>query len=425
MAFRVCANRLDEPGGAAIQRMMDECAAAGGRIVEVPAGVYELWDAVHLRSGVRLVGEPGAVLVKRPSVQSRVVDYLGYGFQEFTVAEPDLFSAGMGVHIADDHSGGFYDTVATIIARDGDTFFIDRAFHHDYQPGGNAVVTSLHPLVEGIGVENASLESITLDGNPQETRTLNGCRGGGVFLLRSRGLTIRDVEVRGYHGDGISFQQCVDISVLRCHVHHNTGAGLHPGSGSVRYVMQGNTVHDNGGCGLFYCLRTSHSRCIGNLLEGNGDAGISIGERDTDHLVRGNVIRRNGAGIQFRRPLARGGDRVVIEDNDIGPNGVAVAPGEIILPEGLRDVTITHNRFAPAGSCAVHVGPGCERIAVASNQVSGREQQAADIGGNVSEVALSGPDGIPAVGPEALPLDGARHLGIASLSSWSGIEGQD
>src|SRR5438128_158095 len=97
-----------------IQRMIDDRAARDGGTVEIPAGVYAMHDALHLRSGVRVVGERGTILRKVPSVSSPLVDYLGYGHREFTVAEPEKFRAGMGVHILDNNSGGFYTTVATI-----------------------------------------------------------------------------------------------------------------------------------------------------------------------------------------------------------------------------------------------------------------------------------------------------------------------
>lgn len=407
----------------AIQQAVDECAAKGGGTAKVPAGVYHLHDAVHLRNGVRLVGEDGAVLLKAPSIQGAVLDYLGYGFYEFTLKDPGSFEPGMGVHICDDNSGGFYDTVATIVARSGNTFLIDRMLNHDYDPGHNARVTTLFPLVEATGVHDAAVENVTLDGNVQEARTLNGCRGGGVFFIRSRAMGVKGVEVRSWHGDGISFQQCADVRVTGCRVHHNTGHGLHPGSGSVRYVLQNNQVSDNGGCGLYYCLRTTHSICADNRFERNGDAGISIGERDTDHLIRGNTIRGNGSGICFRRPLACGGDRVVIQDNTLGPNGGEKAQAEIIVPERLHDVYVAHNRFAAGAHAPLSVGTGCERITFYGNRVGDRTQAASDTEGETGAVRTSNGGPVPEVGPAALPLDGARHLDIARLPPWSGEDG--
>jgi len=398
--------------GDAIQRAVERCASAGGGMVRVRAGVYRLRSAVRLRSGVALVGEPGAVLLREPSIERPIADYLGYGLREFTVTDPSGLEPGMGVHLTDDGAGGFYDTVANIVRRDGNRFTLDRPLNHDYSPRARGRVATLFPVVEGVGIERARVERLVLDGNPDETRVLNGCRGGGLFLLGCRDVRVTGLEVRHFRGDGISFQQCCDVRVVGCDVHHCSGAGLHPGSGSVRYVFQGNRSHRNGGCGLFYCLRTTHSLCAGNRFEENGDAGISIGELDTDHRIAGNTVRGNGSGIHFRTPLAHGGDRVIVESNTIGPNG---GPAEIVLTERLRDVCVRGNHFSGGERPALRVGPGCERIAFEANTVAGREQRAEDVAGDAA--AIGGWRDI-AVGPAALPLDGARHLGVAKLPRW-------
>jgi hypothetical protein len=333
--------------------------------------------------------------------------------------DPELFEVGMGVFLADRNAGGFYTTVGTIVSREGDRFYLDQALHHDYMPGAEATVSSLFPLVQGRGIAEAAIENLVLDGNIAETRTLNGCRGGGVFLLRSNRVGIRNVEVRHYNGDGISFQQCTDIVVQACRVHDNRGGGLHPGSGSVRYVMEENHLHHNGGYGLFYCLRTTHSRCARNTIEWNGRAGISIGEMDTDHWICHNTVAHNGGpAIEFREPILQSGDRVYIEENRFVSNRRAVSNGidaEIVIPENLHDIAIVNNRFETAGK-AVRIGAHCERIRVADNHINGQDQNAGDLigasGGRADDFSLTPPD------LAGLPLNGARHLGIPQLNSW-------
>jgi len=401
-----------------LQRAVDDVSAAGGGVVEIPAGTYMMHDALHLRSHVRVVGELGTILRKVPSVTSPLLDYIGYGHYEFSIKEPDKFRVGMGVHICDNGSGGFYDTVATIIARERGYFFIDRMLNHDYLPTAGGRVASLFSLIEGWQVTDAAVENLTLDGNPEETLTLNGCRGGGVFLLMAQRVRLEKIEVRHYKGDAISFQQCTDIVIRRCHLHDNTGGGLHPGSGTVRYYMEGNHSHNNGGCGIFYCLRTTHSICADNRLERNGQAGISIGERDTDHLIRGNTIVGNQKqGIEFRAPLVHGGDRVRIEANVIGPNCRGDAAHEIGIPRGLQDIHIAVNTFQPGRGKALSVAPGCARISFVGNTIGGRKQEPADIEGSREAVRLEAPSNLPPVGPQALPLDGARHLNIKKLTA--------
>src|SRR5262245_19029663 len=95
---------------AELQSIIDKAAVRGG-VAKLPAGTFMMWDALHLRSGVRVVGSADkkkpTVLVKAPSVESPLADYLGYGHYEFTVKEPEKFRVGMGVHILDKHAMGF------------------------------------------------------------------------------------------------------------------------------------------------------------------------------------------------------------------------------------------------------------------------------------------------------------------------------
>ena len=406
---------------AAIQKAVDKVAAGGGGVVIVPAGTYMMHDALHLRSKVRVVGRKGAVLKKVPSVSSRIVDFLGYGHYEFTVAEPDKFRVGMGVHILDDKSGGFYTTVATITERKGDTFLIDRMLNHDYLPRSKARAVSVYPLVEGTGVRDAAVEGLVLDGNyPAETFRINGCRGGGVFLIQSQRVRIANVEVRHFNGDAISFQQCADIVVEGCHLHHNTGHGLHPGSGSVRYVMRKVRSTHNGGCGVYYCLRTTHSILEDCDLSDNGREGISIGTRDTDHLIRRNRVRNNAlTGVLFRGAVRRGGDRTILRGNAIGPNCTSKGDSEIFLTRNLRDVLIQANAIDPGDHKALRVEAGCKRVWFADNAVAGAPQQRNQVSiARGSEVGFDAPEDFPPVGPSALGADGARHLSVPKLAPW-------
>ena len=406
----------------ALQLAVDDAASAGGGVVEVPSGTYRMRDSLHLRSGVRVVGEPGTVLRKEPSISVPLLDYLGYGHYEISVTEPHRLEPGMGVYIFDDDAFGFYRTVATITSRSGDLFFIDRMLNHDYHPDRNGCVSTLFPIVSAVGVRDVAIEGIAVDGNREESRRIDGCRGAGVYLILTQRARIQGVEVRHFNGDAVSFQQCTDVVVRGSSLHDNSGGGIHPGSGSVRYLIQENEARDNGGCGVFYCLRTSHSVCEGNRLERNGQAGISVGERDTDHLIRGNTVSSNkGPGIDFRSPHAHGGDRVSIEDNGFSGNDLGVERGseraEIRIAPGIEDIRISRNRFNPGEGRALRVEPEARRISFHDNTVDGREQRATDVAGDAVSLVPAEPAELP-VGPAALPAEGARHLGFGALAPW-------
>ena len=389
-----------------LQARVDKVARQGGGTVKIPAGTYRMSDALHLRSGVHLVGQPGVILKKVPSVSSPILPWVGYGQYEFQVKEPGKFKIGMGVTIGDKKAFGFYETVATIIGKKGANFFIDRPFAHDYSPPSEAWVRSTFPLISGNNVTDVSIRHLTLDGNPREQFGINGCRGGGIILLGANQVVIENVEVTNYKGDAISFQQCTDVLIRRCHLHHNKGTGLHPGSGSVRYVMADNISEHNSGCGVFYCLRTKYSICENNILRHNARAGISVGEQDTDHLIRNNQVTDNGEpGILLREPCFQSGDRLWIEGNELANNGGAA---EIVLTRDIHQLCITGNTIRPRTGIALQVGPGCNEIYFDGNTCSVITGPA----------KLKKPAKFPAVGPQAAPLDAARHLKIEKLPRW-------
>ncbi len=401
-----------------LQAAVDGVAAAGGGEVRILAGTYEMHDALHLRSHVRIGGEGNeTVLRKAPSVSSALSANLGYGHYDISLAEPDKFRVGMGVHICDDRSGGFYDTVATLTWRRGDRFGISRMLNHDYGRHLNALVTSLFPVINGYELEDVLVEGLAIDGNKDANAYLNGCRGGGVFLQQAHAVTLRRLRVADYNGDGISFQQCRHTVIEGCCLEANTGLGLHPGSGSVGATMRGNACHGNGGDGIFYCLRVSYSLCEGNSIAGNGGVGISIGERDTDHLIRGNAIHDNAKpGIYFRdTDLAMAGSRNVIAGNSVADNCRTQGEAEIDIQGETRDVHILGNSLRPAARpgrsiAGVRIGSRAARIVMCGNCIEGGSATAVENLAGADAVTTERPATPLAVGPAHLPPDGAAHL---------------
>lgn len=395
-----------------IQCLVDEAWKRGGGTVEIPAAVYQMRDALHLRDNVRVIGETGTILQKMPGARSALAHVCGFGHYEFSVVEPEKFSVGMGVLISDDNAGGFYTTQATIVAQREKYFYIDRPFAHDYNPAQGGCVTAIHSLIDGHDVHNASVENFVLDGNwPLETNNLNGCRGGGVFLLNAHNILIHNVEVRQFNGDAISFQQCTDITVSHCSAHHNSGGGIHPGSGSVRYYLLNNRIEGNGGCGIFYCLRTTHSLCEKNTISRNGLDGISVGERDTDHILKNNVIVENkAAGIRLRAPVIQSGDRLWIEGNELRNNNQEGKSAELLIAHDLHDICFIRNQMRTDSETAIKVEENCARIYIAENNINTNPQKQSDIVCDSSTVNFSQPETFPAIGPDAANKDSARHL---------------
>jgi hypothetical protein len=395
-------------GHLVLQSIVDEAAAKNLSSVELPAGIFLMRAPLYLRSGLAIKGN-NTTLKKQPSVRSKILDHLGYGLYEFRVAEPHLFEIGMAVHLVDNRAVGFYTTVARITDRVGDAFIIDSPCRHDYSPGEEGFAVNAHSLIEAGWITDAQISNLTLDGNLEnEPFRINGCRAGGVFLIGCDRVRLANLEIKNFHGDGASFQQCTDIRVENNHIHHNAGGGLHPGSGSVRYWCLNNNIHHNGADGFFYCLRTTHSIVVGNTISDNQGVGISIGERDTDHHIENNTVTNNNAGgVVFRNITKSGANRVTLKHNTITQT---TTPAIHIAPE-ITDIWIQSNHLT-SPTPAIEIKPGAGRVAVLDNSINAKPQSPSDISGNaLTDQASASAQPWPKVGTDPVTRDHILHLG--------------
>jgi len=313
----------DIPGNTnlCLQAAVDYVAMLGGGTVNVLPGSYIMHDSLHLRSNVTVRGSgDDTLLIKAPMVQSRLsVPFLGYGHYDVSLAEPDMFKPGMGIHIG---GPGFYGTCATIIFRSGDRFGISRHLNSDCH--ADAVVRSVFPVISGYGAHDCVVESLKIEGNAEQNGYIDGCRGAGVFLLDCDRAVIRWVTVENYNGDGFSIQQSQSVMIEDCVARRNRGHGFHPGSGSVKIVMRRIEAVENGMDGVFYCLRTTHGILEDSVLRSNGGNGVNIGERDSHNIIRRCEITNNtGKGIFFRPvdDLSLEPVGTTIEDCSVKDNG--------------------------------------------------------------------------------------------------------
>src|SRR4051794_25710810 len=82
----------------AIQAAVDLVSRLGGGTVRLLPGTYRLRNAVHLQSGLRLVGSgEDTLLVKEPSVSTKLVEDSDWYDQEITLADARGFQVGDGV----------------------------------------------------------------------------------------------------------------------------------------------------------------------------------------------------------------------------------------------------------------------------------------------------------------------------------------
>lgn len=344
----------------AIQAAVDYVSRLGGGTVHVKAGTYNLRGAVHLRSGVRLVGDGDeTVLTKPASVTTKLSLDSDWYDQEITLLDAKGFEVGDSVCLRtkNPHNGGMEVLKRTLIARSGNRFKLDRPLRQNFWTTGDPTCATLFPLVTSEETDHLIIENLTLDGNRANNENLDGNYGGCIFLQDVSNVLIRKVTARNNNGDGISWQICHDVTVEDCHSHDHAGLALHPGSGSQRPLMRRNTL-ERCQIGLFFCWGVKFGLAEDNTILDIKGQGISVGHRDTDNIVRKNVVRNSGqTGILFRPERGPGfcGHRNVIEQNLVensGPdNGVAID-----IQGGTEQITLRQNKIQETRGAAQRIG---------------------------------------------------------------------
>ncbi len=330
----------------ALQAAVDYIAGLGGGTVEIGEGEYVMYDSLHLRANVAVKGKKGrTVLRKAAGVVSTLALDGDFGEQQITVRDPAGFAPGYGVAIWDDRAGGFHTTVARITGQSDNTFSIDKPLMADCMVANKARAATVFPVISGYNIEGSRVEDLTVEGNKDSNIALNGCRGAGIFLYQAFGTVIKGCVVRNYNGDGISFQQSNDVTVVDCISEGNAALGIHPGSGSQHPRVQNCVSRNNGTDGLFLCWRVRHGLFTDNLLEGNGQFGISIGHKDSDNLLRSNIVRSNRQdGIFFRNEtLGMAAHRNRLEENVIENNGAGGQAAGIRIRGETNDLIFRNN----------------------------------------------------------------------------------
>ena len=334
--------------GAAIQRAIDQLAG-GGRLV-LPAMELELDRGLHLRSGVEVVGQGKAtVLRKGPGRIYPLSGYQNYGMCDVPLRSVAGLEVGMTVSVHDGSShGGFYETFATITWIDGDWVGLDHGIEADYAASDAPCLTTIYPLVFGHNIEGAAIRDVWLEGNRADNEThMGGCRGGAVYFYQSRDIEISGIRERDFYGEGLSFQMCRDVVVKDCRFDENTGNGLHPGAGSTNALFENCHAEGNGKSGFFFCVRANHIS-VRNCSFKSNESGLSIGTRDCNNLIENCCIEDNrGAGLLIRKtPRPTEVHSCLVRNCRIRNNALESGRGQVEIENDAHDLLFVNNRIA-------------------------------------------------------------------------------
>ncbi|MGP0062771.1 MAG: NosD domain-containing protein [Isosphaeraceae bacterium] len=369
-----------------IQAAVDYATQRGGGTVRILPGTYRLRNAVYLSSRIRIVGSgPETVLIKEPSVATKLAADSDWYDQEITLVDARGFRLGDGICLQakNPDNGGQVVLKRTLVARSGNRFKLDRALRENLWLKGEPTASTLFPLFSGENASGVVIEDLALDGNKAENDHLNGNYAGCIWMQDCKDVAIRKVIARNYNGDGISWQVCHDVRVEDCHSHDNRGLGFHPGSGSQRPIIRSNRSERNQ-IGIFFCWGVRFGLAENNTIVGVRESGISIGHRDTDNLIRNNAISQSGqVGILFRdETFAFGPHRNRCEHNRIVDSGPDDGIG-IDVRGQTESVTLAHNEIretrSPMKRVGIRIGTKTRDIILADNQIAGYARNVADL----------------------------------------------
>jgi len=371
----------DIPGftSQAIQIAIDALKVRGGGMVKLGPGNYDIIGPVRLSDNISLKGSGATtVLRKCDGFKTSFIIDADWGMLKAVVKDANGFKTGMGIQLYDsEHDQGWDVTTAVITGIQSNTIYFDNRTVNDYLSSLDGTITNSFSIIEAVEAENVRISDLSIEGNKSTNDYLNGCRGGGVYIHKSKNCTVENVRVNEFNGDTFSWQITENITMRGCEASNGNGLGFHPGTGSDHSIVENCVSHHNKGDGIFLCWRVQNGIFRNNSSYANGDNGISIGHKDTDNVFENNHVYENGShGVLFRNENEQNsGHRNTFINNTIENNGIARESAGFHIGGETHDIKITHNiiRSEKKGNqtIAIFIGKNSSKIIATENKISG------------------------------------------------------
>jgi parallel beta-helix repeat protein len=371
----------DVPGftSEAIQIALDAVKARDGGIVRLNPGTFKIIGPVRLSDNTSLIGSgETTILQKCDGFKTSFVIDADWGMLKAVVKDASGFKIGMGIQLYDSgHNQGWDVTTAVITDIQDNTIYFDNRTVNDYLASLNGTVTNSFSIIEAVDVENVKISDLVIEGNKNTNEYINGCRGGGIYIHKSKNCLVENVKINGFNGDTFSWQITENITVRGCEASNGNGLGFHPGTGSDHSTVENCVSHNNKGDGLFLCWRVQNGIFRNNTIYGNGDNGISIGHKDTDNIFDNNHVYENGShGVLFRNENEQNsGHRNTFTNNVIENNGISRESVGFYIGGETHDIKIINNTIRSSGkgnqTTAILVGKKSSKITSTDNKISG------------------------------------------------------
>ena len=278
----------------AIQTALDAVKTRGGGTVKLNPGTYDIIGPIRLFDNTSLIGTGAKTILRKcDGFKTSFIIDADWGMQKAVVKDAGGFKIGMGIQLFDDeHKSGWDVTTAIITDIENNTIYFDNRTVNDYIASLNGTISNSFSVIEAVDVENVRIADLVVEGNKATNEYINGCRGGGVYIHKSKNCLVENVKVNEFNGDTFSWQITENITVRGCEASNGDGLGFHPGTGSDHSIVENCISHHNKGDGIFLCWRVQNGIFRNNKSYSNGDNGISIGHKDTDNIFENNQSLR-------------------------------------------------------------------------------------------------------------------------------------
>ncbi|MDA0709615.1 MAG: right-handed parallel beta-helix repeat-containing protein [bacterium] len=287
-----------------IQEAIDALPEAGGQ-VHLPAGNYDLRCSIRLPSRVRLIGEGAATILRLSKLKAvSLSKNIRKGARSMSLEKPLAIGVGDAVGIGDDHIRGWWGTHAVVEDVQGNVLRLDRPLNRTVSTDRSARAVTLFPAIWAEEATDLAISDLTIEGKGGYSGRWWDFTYAAIHVVSCQRARISGVTVRGWPSDGIGVQRGSDVQVSGCQVHDCRGHGYHPGTGLANSIWTQNIGRNNGGDGLYFCMRVHHSICSDSIFEHNAQNGIGgVGNGvDRHDIISNNVCANNGlCGIDANR----------------------------------------------------------------------------------------------------------------------------
>ena len=384
LIITVGGHEADVPGytSRAIQIALDAVKVRGGGTVKLNPGTYDIIGPVRLSSNISLIGSGEKTILKKcKGFKTSFIIDADWGMQKAVVKDASGFSIGMGIQLFDDaHKSGWDVTTAVITDIQDNTIYFDNRTVNDYIASLNGTISNSFSIIEAVDAENVKIADLIIEGGKDVNEYINGCRGGGVYIHKTKNCLVENVKVINFNGDTFSWQITENITLRGCEAANGGGLGFHPGTGSDRSTIENCISHHNKGDGIFLCWRVQKGIFRNNKVYANEDNGFSIGHKDTDNIFENNHVFENANhGVFFRNENEQNsGHRNTFRNNVIENNGTARESAGFWIGGVTHDINIISNTIRSTGkgnqSIAIFIGKKSSNVTSTGNTISGSKE---------------------------------------------------